>query len=163
MPPFPNSSNFNASMAPPQATRVITPQTSTTTPTRSKWIPVGGVSPTMITTPSLAQNHKGPKAGGESPRVATTPDHPEATWLPRQSDGATPTYQCWCTSPHQGSQVHQPAVSRKLQCIHFTCMFPPCWRIHIRYAKISCDWCATSRCLTWPKARIINSSHVNVS
>ena len=25
------------------------------------------------------------------------------------------------------------------------------------------DWCATSRCLTWPKARIINSSHVNVS
>jgi len=22
------------------------------------------------------------------------------------------------------SQVHQPAVSRKLQCIHFTCMFP---------------------------------------
>lgn len=25
------------------------------------------------------------------------------------------------------------------------------------------DWCATPRCLTWPKARIINSSHVNVS
>ena len=90
-----------------QASRVITPPASTTTPTRSKWIPVGGVSSWWSLPPPLLRTTRVPKQEGNNPWQPTTTELPKATWPLRESSGGlpqpyysdapAPTGRAWCT------------------------------------------------------------------